>query len=106
MNILKTPGPSFEANLEPCAAISIEHLRRATIDQLGRYGVCYANDYGGFYYVAGVPGADDGTEDLPADLATVVLAARAAGLVWVKFDADAQRVPGLPVYTEEAIASD
>lgn len=87
---------SLLRHLEPLAAISIFHLSGPTRERLaeGRLSiVAYPNDYGGFVHV----GTEDTTPEEP-DLAAIFRIARPAGVVWIKFDADAPAVDGLPAF--------
>lgn len=88
----------FREAMEPMAVISTAHLLPDTmtwIEQGGYGSACHPNEYGAFLYV----GQDDG-EDTPPDLAAVLAAARAEGVVWVKFDADASTLDGLPDHSD------
>lgn len=88
-------------HLEPLLALSTVHLSRVTCDALATYPsrwplVFYPNDYGAFVHV-GEP-AQLQVDELPSDLAYVMRFAAGKGIVWVKFDADAQELEGLPTY--------
>ncbi len=85
---------------EPLASLSVLHLAPISRHLLatGALSVhAYPNDYGGFVYV-GVRG--DTVPEEP-DLKAIFEAARQAHLVWLKFDADAAVVDGLPVFDAE-----
>ena len=60
----------------------------------------YPNDYGGFVYVG--PAA----ENVPAEpeLIPLFAAARVAGIVWLKFDADAETVEGFETFPDQEVA--
>jgi hypothetical protein len=86
--------------MEPLSALSISHLTSTTRFKLaqGKLSVpSYPNDYGGFVYV-GVRG--DAIAD-EADLQSIIDVARSASLIWLKFDADAEVVDGLPIFRDE-----
>lgn len=88
---------------EPLVAISITHLSGPTRKRLaeGRLSVvAYPNYYGGFVHVD----TDDTAPD-EADLAAIFSIARRCGVVWIKFDADAPTVDGLPTFGDEETAS-
>jgi hypothetical protein len=85
---------------EPLASLSIAHLTPASRRMLAQGELSdhsYPNDYGGFVYV-GVHG-----DQLPeeADLLVIVEIARRAELIWLKFDADAAVIDGLPVFDDD-----
>lgn len=85
---------------EPLASLSISHLTPASRHMLaeGRLSVhSYPNDYGGFVYV-GVRG-----DNLPeeTDLIAIFEVAMRAELIWLKFDADAAIIDGLPVFDDD-----
>jgi len=85
---------------ESLAAISIRHLRPETRRQLSDDALsvnAYPNAHGGFVYV-GDPVYASPTEP---DLAEIFALAARARIVWLKFDADAGIVDGLPVYEDE-----
>lgn len=87
---------NFEQNVEPLVALSTAHLRQETAQRLADDELdilCYPNEYGGFIYV----GADENISQYP-ELNTILCAARADGIVWLKFDADAAEVPGLETF--------
>lgn len=103
-----TPAPSPAARLaqsllkhaEPLVAISTRHLSRATLQRLadGHLSVlAYPNDYGGFVYAGG----PCGNVPQEPELQTIVALAQQASIVWIKFDADALEVDGLPTYADE-----
>ena len=90
---------SLLQQLEPLASLSIAHLTPATRDKLasGTLSIpVYPNEYGGFVHV-GVSGDGIPTE---ADLAHVFDVARKASLIWLKFDADAAIIDGLPLFPD------
>ena len=85
---------------EPLASLSISHLTPASRCKLaeGRLSVhAYPNDYGGFIYV-GVRG-DNRPEE--TDLLAIFEVAMRAELIWLKFDADAAIIDGLPIFEDE-----
>jgi hypothetical protein len=89
---------------EPMAALSIDHLTPLTRRKLADNELsvhAYLNEYGGFVHVG------DSAEIAPteSDLATIFDLARRARLVWLKFDADAGVLDGLPTYRETDFAS-
>lgn len=89
---------------EPMAALSTAHLTPLTRRKLAGNELsvhAYRNEYGGFVYVG------DSNEIAPteSDLATIFDLARRARLVWLKFDANAGVVDGLPTYGETELAS-
>jgi hypothetical protein len=94
------PVASLLQQAEPLASLSISHLTPASRRKLaeGRLSVhSYPNDYGGFVYV-GVRG-----DNLPeeADLLVIFDVAMRTELIWLKFDADAAVIDGLPVFEDE-----
>lgn len=56
--------------------------------------IAYPNDYGGFVYVGS---ADENVPDEP-ELIPIFAAAQAVGIVWIKFDADAEAVEGFDTW--------
>lgn len=95
-----TPTRRLLRHAEPLAAISIAHLHPATRQRLpdGELSLpTYSNDYGGFVHVGS---ADDAAPD-ESELAALVEAARAEGIVWIKFDADAAKADGFPTFDDE-----
>ncbi len=83
--------------VESLASLSIAHLTPATLQKLIDNDLsvnAYPTDYGGFVYV-GSPRYDIPME---ADLAAVFEVAERAGVVWLKFDAEAAVIDGLPVF--------
>lgn len=99
-----TPTQHLLRHAEPLAAISIAHLRPATRQRLADDELsvlAYPNDYGGFVYVG--PAA----ENVPAEpeLIPLFAAARAAGIVWLKFDADAETVEGFATFPDQEMPS-
>ena len=84
---------------EPLAALSVLHLSGATRRKLLEDDLsvnAYPTDEGGFVYV-GAPRYDTPTE---ADLAALFELAERAGVVWLKFDASAAVIDGLPVFDD------
>lgn len=91
---------SLPRHAEPLVAISTAHLRPSTRRLLadGALSVlAYPNDYGGFVYV----GAKGDNIPQEPELAALFAAAHRAGIVWIKFDADAETVDGLPTFDDE-----
>lgn len=87
--------------LEPLLALSTVHLSRTTCDELSTYPndwplVFYPNDYGAFVHVSELKLLT--LDGLPEDLARVVQFASERRISWIKFDADAQEIEGLPTY--------
>lgn len=87
--------------LEPLLALSTVHLSRETCDALAIYPnawplVIYPNDYGAFVHVSELKLLT--VDGLPKDLARVVQFASERRISWIKFDADAQEIEGLPTY--------
>ena len=60
----------------------------------------YPNDYGGLVY------AGPAAENVPAEpeLIPLFAAARVAGIVWLKFDADAETVEGFETFPDQEVA--
>jgi hypothetical protein len=88
---------------EPLVALSITHLTPATRAKLAADDLsinAYPSDYGGLVYV-GAPPYRPPTE---VDLTAIFKAAAMAGIVWLKFDADAPVVDGLSIYDDEGDA--
>jgi hypothetical protein len=88
---------NLQEQAEPLAALSISHLTRPTRDKLLGNDLsvnAYPTLQGGFVYV-GAPRYDIPTE---SDLAAIFEAAEQAGIVWLKFDAGAATIDGLPTY--------
>lgn len=84
---------------EPLVALSITHLTPATRAKLAADDLsinAYPSDYGGLVYV----GAPPYRPPAEADLAAIFEAAAKAGIVWLKFDADAPVVDGLAAYDD------
>lgn len=84
---------------EPLAALSTLHLAPRTRQRLldGTLSVpSYPNDYGGLVHVS------ECADIVPAepDLAAIFALARRAGLLWLKFDANAGIVDGLALYAD------
>lgn len=91
---------SLRRHAEPLVAISIAHLRPSTRRLLadGALSVlAHPNDYGGFVHV----GSEGDNIAQEPELAAVFAAAQRAGIVWIKFDADAETVDGLPIFDVE-----
>ena len=88
---------SLQADVETLSTLSIRHLSEDTGNRL-QCNQLSVNAYptlgGGFVYV-GTPRYDT---PLESDLATLFDLAECAGVTWLKFDADAALIPGLPVY--------
>ena len=101
---LTTSAKPLSKLAEPLVAISTAHLRAATRQQLANDELsvpAYPNDSGGFVYV----GTADDTEPLESELAVIIKAARAAGFVWIKFDANALQAEGFTIFDDEVIYS-
>lgn len=84
---------------EPLAALSSAHLTAATRQKLIGNDLsvnAYPTAQGGFVFV-GSPRYDIPTE---VDLAAVFEIAELAGVVWLKFDAAAAIIDGLPVFDD------
>lgn len=82
---------------EPLAALSSAHLTPPTRQKLISNDLsvnAYPTTEGGFVYV-GSPRYDIPTE---ADLAAIFELAEQTGVVWLKFDAEAAVIEGLPVF--------
>ena len=97
---MANPVPSLLQQTEPLASLSISHLTTVSRHKLaeGELSVhSYPNEYGGFVYV-GVRG--DNIPDEP-DLRAIFEVAVRAGLIWLKFDADAVVIDGLPVFDDD-----
>lgn len=94
------PVAALLQQAEPLASLSISHLTPASRRKLaeGQLSVhSYPNEYGGFVHV-GVRG-----DNLPdeTDLLAIFDVAIRADLIWLKFDADAAVIDGLPVFDDE-----
>lgn len=94
-------NPSVIASLrelaEPLAALSLAHLTPSTRQKLQDDDLsvnAYPTDFGGFVFV-GAPRYRIPVED---DLASIFEAAEQAGIVWLKFDSEADVLDGLPVF--------
>lgn len=88
---------SLRQQAEPLAALSNAHLTSATRQKLIGNDLsvnAYPSAEGGFVYV-GSPRYDIPTE---ADLAAIFEVAERAGVVWLKFDAEAAVIESLPVF--------
>lgn len=100
----------FESALEPMAAISIAHLSEATLERLlagseGYEGLThYPNEYGAFLVVDSLAGshAQPWPDSWPRDLVQLIETASAEGVQWLKLDADAPQIEGLPVYPRDS----
>lgn len=82
---------------ETLAALSIRHLTPDTRDRLRRNNLsvnAYPLGDGGFVYV-GIPKYDI---PLETDLARLFDLAEQAGVAWLKFDADAAIIDGVPLH--------
>ena len=92
---LPTPtSAELQRHMEPLLAMSIEHLRPQTRQALACDALslpAYPNEYGGFVHV----GMSTPTEP---ELAAIFEVVRGIDVVWIKFDADADRVEGLPTF--------
>ncbi|EER62144.1 conserved hypothetical protein [Acidovorax delafieldii 2AN] len=89
---------------EPLAAISIAYLRPATRQRLADDELsvlAYPNDYGGFVYVG--PAGENAPSE--PELIPLFTAARAGGIVWLKFDADAETVEGFATFPDQEMPS-
>jgi hypothetical protein len=83
---------------EPLAALSLAHLTPSTRQKLQDDDLsvnAYPTDFGGFVFV-GAPRYRIPVED---DLASIFEAAEQAGIVWLKFDSEANVLDGLPVFS-------
>jgi len=88
---------SLRQQAEPLAALSSAHLTPVTRQKLIGNDLsvnAYPTAEGGFVYV-GSPRYDIPME---ADLAALFELAERAGVVWLKFDAQAAIIDGLPVF--------
>jgi hypothetical protein len=99
-----SPAQHLLRDAEPLVAVSIAHLCPSTRLRLadGELSViAYPNDYGGFVYV------DPHGESVPAEpeLVPIFIAARATGIVWIKFDADAETVEGFATFGDQETLS-
>lgn len=95
----------FSGAREPMAAINIEHLSEETLAlmQVGGPGceglVWYPNEFGAFLLVDHFLGSQvPWPSSWPADLVTLMQMARDDALQWIKLDADAPRIEGVPLY--------
>ena len=93
-------APSVIASLrelaEPLVVLSLAHLTPSTRQKLQGDDLsvnAYPTDFGGFVFV-GAPRHRIPVED---DLASIFEAAEQAGIVWLKFDSEADVLHGLPV---------
>lgn len=94
------PVLSLLLQAEPLASLSISHLTPASRRKLAEGGLsvhAYPNEYGGFVYV-GVPGNNCPEE---TNLLAIFEVAMRAELIWLKFDADAAVIDGLPIFEDE-----
>ena len=92
-----TSAQHLLTHAEPLVAISIAHLRPATRQRLADGDlsvIAYPNDYGGVVYVGS---ADENIPDEP-ELVPIFAAAQAVGIIWIKFDADAEAVEGFDTW--------
>lgn len=96
-------NPSVIASLrelaEPLAALSLAHLTPSTRKKLHDDDLsvnAYPTDFGGFVFV----GAPRYRIPVENDLASIFEAAEQAGIVWLKFDSEADVLDGLPVFSE------
>ena len=97
---MNDPVASLMQQAEPLASLSISHLTPASRRKLadGELSVhSYPNEYGGFVYVG--ERGDNFPEE--ADLLAIYETAKRADLIWLKFDADAAVIDGLPVFADE-----
>lgn len=81
---------------EPLATLSLAHLTPSTRQKLQADDLsvnAYPTDFGGFVFV-GSPRYRIPAEE---DLASIFEAAEQAGIVWLKFDSEADVLDGLPV---------
>lgn len=95
-------NPSVIASLrelaEPLAALSLAHLTPSTRQKLQDDDLsvnAYPTDFGGFVFV----GAPRYRIPVEEDLASIFEAAERAGIVWLKFDSEADVLNGLPVFS-------
>jgi len=91
-----TAALALREQAQTLAAVSLQHLTRATRDKLLRNALsvnAYPTGGGGFVYV-GVPKYDI---PLESDLAALFELAEGAGVAWLKFDADAVVIHGVPL---------
>ena len=99
----------FARASEPMAAISAEHLSVSTMQHLEADGdgfeglVFYPNEYGAFLVVNHFahPKSEAWPSSWPPDLVALMDLARADGLQWLKLDAHAPRIEGVPLYPRE-----
>jgi hypothetical protein len=92
--------PEIRDAIEPMLVLATDHVRQPTLQALEAGTVittCHALEHGPLVYIGTLPDAP-----LPDDLEPVVALARRAGAIWIKFDADAANIAGLPVYDWEA----
>lgn len=92
--------PEIRDAIEPMLVLATDHVRQPTLQALEAGTVittCHALEHGPLIYIGTLPEAP-----LPEDLKPVVALARRAGAIWIKFDADAANIAGLPVYDWEA----
>lgn len=103
------PEGRFGRVREPLAAISTLHLsaatmRRLDVDGEGYEGLAsYPNEFGAFVVVDHFAGTQEGPwpASWPADLVNLMDMARKEGLQWLKLDAHAPRIDGVPQYPRE-----
>lgn len=82
-----------------CPVISTGHLTAETRTELDENnGGCsfMSGPYGWMFYVQ----QDGDFDNMPGDLAVVMVWARANGWQWVRFDVDADVVPELPYFED------
>ena len=97
------PVTGLRQQAEMLASLSLKHLSSATRNKLADDDLsvnAYPTDCGGFVYVG--PAA----ENVPAEpeLIPLFAAARVAGIVWLKFDADAETVEGFETFPDQEVA--
>ncbi|RZT29084.1 DUF5983 family protein [Cupriavidus agavae] len=79
-----------------CLSLSTAHVTQATACGFTSYPFLAATDAGCFVRVVD-PDAPD-SKPIPDDLATVLRYVMALGITLLQFDADADRLAGLPVF--------
>lgn len=93
------PSGVFRGHLESLACLSTAHLNEEALLWLlsgAGSAMTYPNEYGWFMHIPSDPGDLDG--DVPASVLELMACARENHIVWLKFDRDAESVPGLPTY--------
>ncbi len=96
---------SLREQAEPLVALSLAHLTAPTRQKLldDELSVnAYPTDFGGFVFV----GAPRHRIPVEGDLASIFEAAEQAGIVWLKFDSEADVLDGLPVFAQPASDDD